>query len=316
MNEESLIEVEDEKLYNTVEKWLIRKKWLEYAIKRQEKNKKDFVEFFTLTCSQIYDVRLFDDYNLILSKETSPTQKQYLSVTFCEKDKHRHSLIRDKLAGAKSHLCRFEDLVGAGRVGVSNKVNGWFPFDVLNLDLNEAPFKENSRIMLDVKCAIRKLFIIQKLKNRSFSLFLTTCASEEGDDEKNKEDLHNRIDNNLKRNNEFKDLFFKKYPEGKFDNYHEFLLTAIPKLIIEHGFDEGFDIKCEEKFTYIGGNNITRMVSFIFDCEYRGSINSLVKIKPMRVSNIIERNFWNINEMLNQDKSLLKEIEELKEKYS
>lgn len=316
MNEKSLIEVEDEKLYNTSEKWLVRKKWLEHAIERKRKNRVEHIEFFTLTCSQIYEIRLFDDHNLILSKETSPTQKQYLSVTFCEKSIHRHSLIRDKLPGARNHICRFEDLVGAGRVGVSDRVNGWFPFDILNLDLNEAPFKQNSRIMLNVTSAIRKLFIIQKLKNKSFSLFVTTCASEEGDNERNKEELLNQIDTNLQNNNRFNELFHRKYPEGRIDPYHEFLLTAIPKLIIEHGFAEGFDVRCEEKFTYIGGDNVTRMVSFIFDCDYKGSIDLLAEIKPRRISNIIERDFEDINEMLNQHQNLLEDVEELKEKYS
>lgn len=315
MTERSSKELEDERLYNTLEKWYVRKKWLEHAIKRKEKNRATFIKYLTLTCSQAYDVRFFDKCELISSIETSPKQKQYMDVAFCEKDLHRHSLIKDKLAGALSHHGRFEDFVGAGRVGFSDKVDKWFPFDVVNLDINAAPFKQNSRLMLDTSSAVRKLFIIQKLKQKSFTLFLTVCSVEEGNSEENKKKLGGLLDGNLKSDNTFRSTFLKKYPRRKVGGYHEFLLIVVPKLVVENGFSEGFDVRCLEKMTYVGGQLKTRMVALIFDCEFKGSIDMLAKIRKHRMLEIVEGSSEDVNERFDQDQNLVKDIEALRKEY-
>ena len=307
----SAIEKEDERLFNTLQKWYVRKLWLKYCIERKDRNNQNFIRMLTLTCTQTYEVKLLLDNHLLILTDSGAFDPRCLA--FCEMCDHRFALIQKVLPGARYFKGRFEDLVGAGRVGYSNKVDSWFPFDVVNLDINECIFRRDSRV-LD---AIRKLFMIQKIRSKSFTLFLTVCSIQEGDDEESKNELREFLHKNLD-DTEIYNKFHEKYPNGAIHEYHEFQSTAVPKKILEYGLSEGFDVVCSEKLSYIGEGLTTRMVSLVFECEYLGSteLATLAARRRERILEILDQDCKNVNLVLEQNEEYLAEAKELKSRYS
>jgi len=307
----SAIEKEDERLFNTLQKWYVRKLWLKYCIERKDRNNQNFIRMLTLTCTQIYEVKLLLDNRLLVLTDSGAFDPRCLA--FCEMRDHRFALIQKVLPGARYFKGRFEDLVGAGRVGYSNKVDSWFPFDVVNLDINGCIFGGDSRV-LD---AIRKLFMIQKIRSKSFTLFLTVCSIQEGDDEESISELRKFLHKNLD-DPEIHSKFHEKYPNGAIHEYHEFQSIAVPKKILECGLSEGFDVVCSEKLSYIGEGPTTRMVSLVFECEYLGSteLATLAARRRERILEILDQECKNVNLILEQNEKDLVEAKELKSRYS
>lgn len=306
------IEKEDERLFNTRQKWYVRKKWVEYSIIRKDKNNRGFIRLLTLTCTQVYEIKLLLDNNLLLLKDSRAFDPRCLA--FCEMSDHRFALIQGALPGAKYFKGRLEDLVGAGRVGFGiSKVDAWFPFDVINLDINESILKRNSRIME----AIRKLFIIQNMRRQSFTLFLTISSVREGDYDANIETLRQSFNRNLS-DPEIEREFLEKHPNGTFEQYHDFQSITIPKKIVEYGLSQGFDTRCNERFTYVGQGLSTRMVSLIFECEYLGSseLEHLAEIRRNRILEILENDCKDVNQILEQDAEVSELVMKLKSKFS
>jgi len=307
----SAIEKEDERLFNTPQKWYVRRKWLEYSINRMRKNNRSFIRLLTLTCTQVYEIRLLLDNGLLLHTDSGAFDEHCLA--FCEMVDHRYVLIRDALPGARNFLGRLEDLVGAGRIGYSNRIDSWFPFDVINLDINECILKRDSRIIE----AIWKLFIIQKMKNQSFTLFLTICSVESGNDKEKIKALYQSFEMNLTEL-DIEEIFHVSFPDGVIKAYHDLQSLIIPKKIIEYGLSEGFDIQYSEKLTYIGEGLSTRMLSFIFDCEYCGprEIAYLGSIRRDRILSILDHSWKDIDQILQEDVEASKVVMDLKSKYS
>lgn len=307
----SAIEKDDERLFSTPQKWYVRKLWLKYCKARRDRSNQSFIRILTLTCTQIYEVKLLLDNHLLILTDSGAFDSRCLA--FCELSNHRFALIQKALPGAKYFKGRFEDLVGAGRVGYSGKVDSWFPFDVVNLDINGSILGRDSRV-LD---AIRKLFMIQKIRNKSFTLFLTICSVQEGDDEGSINELREFLRKNLD-DNEISSKFLEKYPNGTIQEYHEFQSTAIPKKIIEYGFSEGFDVVCSEKLTYVGEGLSTRMVSLVFECEYLGSteLTTLAVNRKQRILETLDQDCKNVNLVLEQNEEALLAAIELKSRYS
>ena len=311
MSEElTFVEKEDQRLYNTSEKWYIREEWLHFARRRLAANGRTYIRYLTLTCSLAYDVIFLKDNGIIETTEIGYGEN---SVAFCEKDMQRSVLIRRRLPGAKFHPGPIEGLLGAGRINFSKKVDNWFPFDVINIDICGAPFDQHSQLM----DAIRKLFVAQGMKDQSFTLFVTTSAVEDGDSEENKQTLRNLIRQNYDITH-FERIYHQRYPEDVIDSYPEFLSIAIPKLIIDTGFRQGFNVECKKKFTYVGGKNRTQMMSFIFDCDLPRVVDTLTFLsteRPRKVVGILTHNLENVNNLLHGDGNKKARCEELKRMY-
>jgi hypothetical protein len=306
----TFVEKEDQRLYNTCEKWYIRDEWLHFARRRLEANGRRFIRYLTLTCSLAYDVIFLKDNGVI---ETTEIGYGKDSVAFCEKDVQRSVYIRGRLPGAKFHEGPVEGLLGAGRINFSNKVDSWFPFDVINIDICGAPFSQNAQFI----DAMRKLFMAQRIKNQSFTLFVTTSSIEDGDSEGNKQALRTLIRRNYAFHN-FERIYRQKYPQETIEPYHEFLSVAIPKLIVDSGFQQGFNVECKRKFTYVGGQNLTQMVSFIFDCDLptvEDVLGFLSTERTIKLVGIITRHLENVNTTLRNDPTSNHRCEELQRMY-
>ena len=249
------------------------------------------------------------------------------SIAFCEKDAERYTRIYNCLPGARGYRGTFEKFVGAGDIGFTDSARKWFPFDVINLDFSGSMFRHEDSNTSKVMDAILKMFMIQEFKKQSFSLFLSVPAIGKWDDEKGKKQLTDCLNVNLanKETIKFKEAFEQKYPSKKIDSYHKFLLVAVPKIIIKYGQSKNFDVDCLDRFTYIGENASTKMVSFIFDCEYKGlpdgyggenPASVLAKVYPDRVLKIITQDYTDINKMFEEQPDIKKKCIEYKKQVT
>jgi hypothetical protein len=319
----SFISSEDDKFYNTPEKWYIRDKWAKYALERKKKNGINFVRLLTLSSTKCYDVEFFKDKGLLLTTETGYAPE---SVTFCEYNYERYVLIRNRLPGARDFCGELEYFVGVGSPGFTKRAQKWFPYDVINLDFTKPGFKQKGKktsVMMDT---ISKIFMIQKFKKQSFTLFLTLPAIKRADDTTGMVQLESCLKSNLGgKYSEFENNFLGKYPKAKFPNYREFLLVVVPKLIIRYGQNESFDIQCQERCTYIGKGARAVMITFIFDCEYVGlpdgygganPADILAKQYPKRILGIIKRDHEDINKSFTQNHRLKDKYLQHTDKYN
>lgn len=308
---EHFVRSEEDEIYNTPEKWYVRDKWAKYALKRKEKNKREFIRLLTLTSTKCYDVEFFRDNGLLQMTGTGYAPE---SVTFCECNHERYVLIRNKLPGARDFFGELEYFVGSGTPSFTVRAQKWFPYDVVNLDFTKPGFKHKGKKTSAMADTISKILIIQGFKKQSFSLFLTLPAIKSGNDVSGIKELNNCLTSNLEgKYSEFEDNFFRKYPQAKFPSYREFLLVVVPKLIIRYGQSENFDVQCQERCTYIGKGAKAVMITFIFDCEYVGlpdgygganPADILAEKYPKRILEIIKREYEDINKKFVQDKQL------------
>jgi hypothetical protein len=319
----SFISSEDDKVYNTPEKWFIRELWAKFALNRKKKNKKQYIRLLTLTSIKAYDIILLCEKGLIQTTETGYSPE---SVAFCERDPERYTRIYNTLPGAKAYQGTFEDFVGAGDIGYTDRARKWFPFDVVNLDFSCPMFKHRGRKTSRLIEAILKMFMIQSFKKQSFSLFLSVPAVKKWDDEEGRKQLSDCLKVNLrgKETTKFREVFKQKYPK-KIDGYYKFLLVAVPKLIIKYGQSQTFDVDCLGRYTYIGETARTKMVSFMFDCEYQGlpdgyggenPTSILAKVYPERVLKIIEKDYVDINKEFDEQPDVKKKYVARKKKYA
>ena len=97
--------------YDNPAKNYVREQWASAAERRRQSNGSSHVNYFTLPGPQCLDVKLFRDRDLIRTKGTAYDDT---TLTFCENNTHRFSLIKSELPNAKDVKLSFEDLLGAG----------------------------------------------------------------------------------------------------------------------------------------------------------------------------------------------------------
>lgn len=315
----------DEEIFNTPQKRYIRHSvWADYAIKRKVKGNLSFIRYLTFPAVGCYDVGVLHNLGLLETLEIDGITK-YNSVGFFEKDHEKFALIQEKLPGANYHQGKYEDFIGAYGENIPDRAQKWFPFDVINLDFTSPLFSSEKN---KVTNAIKRTFEIQKIKYNSFTLFLTLPARADDDIEDGKDKLNDNLKNNLMNSDmiEFKEKFLEKFPNINLNEklyaqmkYVDFLLISIPKMIVSMGTEEMFNVKCSERFSYIGDHyngesaNRTLMVKFVFECESVGRkdglsgelpIQLLSKEYPKRILNFFVKAPININQMFESDRGL------------
>jgi len=322
-SEEPFLSSEEDQIYNSPEKWHVRTKWVYYASKRKERAGKKYINLLTLTSTRCYDIKLFQREGLIQTTDTG-----YLphSLTFCEYNPERYAKIRNLLPGARDWRRNIENLVEAGNSHISDRAQKWFPYDVINLDFTKPGFKQKEEKTSKTIQTISKIFLIQRLKNHSFTLFITLPAIEQGNDLTGKTELDKCLNSNLDGSYpDFEGKFLGKYPKETFPSYCEFLLVVVPKLIIKYGQSENFDTSCLERCCYINEGARTLMVSFMFDCELiglqdgYGSKNPaevLAKLYEPRIVGILENEFEDINARFKKEPELREYYLKFREQFA
>lgn len=304
--EKSLIEKEDEEVYNTPQKWYIRKKWVEHALIRKSRISSDNLKILTLTCCEVYEIKYFIDNGIILMNGNTFDE----NLTFCEKAAQRFALIQKKLPGARSHYIAFEDFIISHDTTITGSLNKWFPFDIINLDFNECVFKQRTKFFN----AIKKLFIIQKMKKSSFNLFLTINLIANEHHSSSRVIFDELLENNI-RTEELTQIR-ETLQNIKFDNYNKYISCLVPKFIIEEGFKNNFDVKLQESMIYVGEGNITQMISLVFDITFHETPR--ITLPPsLTINRILEivKDPQDINSILEFDSSLMQEMQRLVEQY-
>lgn len=314
---------EDEEIFNTPQKKFIRHEvWCKYADKRKRKNA-GFIRYLTFPAEGCYDIKLLEE-NGLLNVLKIDGKSIYNSVGFCETNADKFTRIQEKLPGAKYHNGEYEELVGAYNDELPEKAQRWFPFDVINLDFTSPLFWRYSTNKEKVTNAILRTFQIQKIRHTSFTLFLTLPARKNDDVLRGKKKLDSIVKENLERQSGFREKFFEKYAVNLssyiFDqiDYREYLLISIPKMVLNMGINENFDVVCCERFSYRGDHydgrsNPTNMVTFVFECELMGNpdgysgrspVEILSERYPRRILDYFTSTFIVINELFESDNTL------------
>ena len=322
-SEEPFLSSKEDQIYNSPEKWHVRTKWIHYASRRKDKSGKDYINLLTLTSTKCYDIKLFQHEGLILTTDTGYAPH---SLTFCEYHPERYANIRNLLPGARDWRGKIESLVEAGNSHISNRAQRWFPYDVINLDFTKPGFRQKEEKTSITMQTISKIFMIQRLQSRSFTLFVTLPAIEQGNDVTGKTELGNCLKSNLDgRYPNFEKNFLQKYPKEAFHDYREFLLVVVPKLIIKYGQSESFDTKCLERCCYINEGAQTTMVTFMFDCEFIGLQDGyggknpteiLAELYQGRIVEILEHDFEDINARFAKEPELRQHYHKLRELFA
>ena len=322
-SEEPFLSSEEDQIYNSPEKWHIRTKWIHYASRRKEKSGKNYINLLTLTSTKCYDIKLFQQEGLLLTTDTGYVRR---SLTFCEYHPERYARIRNLLPGARDWRGELEKFVDAGRSYVSDRAQRWFPYDVINLDFTKPGFRQKEEKTSITMQTISKIFMIQRLKSHSFTLFVTLPAIEQGNDITGKTELDNCLNSNLDGSYpDFEKNFLQKYPEKAFPDYREFLLFVVPKLIIKYGQSENFDTKCLERCSYINEGAQTVMITLMFDCEFIGLQDGYGSKNPAeilaesyqpRIVEILEHDFEDINARFAKEPELRQHYLKFREKFT
>ena len=201
--------------------------------------------------------------------------------------------------------------MGVGGYNASSKANQWFPFDVLNLDFSGPLLRP-----LGLLEAVQKTVQIQAAKKCSFTLFLTVKCDPQIESQDRVQELRQGLRNNLNElaTKDFREIFEEKYPDYPMKDmeFCSFMSLALPKSMIKHGMQYMFDTKCVERHSYVGSGHKTRMLSFIFTYEYMGmydlgsnpGYDTLTKLYPSRVKELIEKDGVDVNELLVNDAGL------------
>ena len=268
---------EIESIYDNPAKDFVRDRWVDTAQARREASGLEYVNYFTLPGPQCLDVLRFRDAGLLKMKDSVYEPD---SLTFCENQDYAFALIRDQLPNAKDVKLPFEDLVGALN---PQFIHQWvnqkklFPYDVLNLDFEVSPFFLRSRDASRQVGAIEKVFDIQRGYAKSFTLFVT-CQGENGVfDQRGENYIREVIQSNLDDGPEdFRVRYSERYNDQSLPSPHyEAFLIVVPKLVLRLGWANQYEVVCSHRLTYVGAPRATtRMVSFIFECEYRGGHTS------------------------------------------
>ncbi|MBA7644936.1 hypothetical protein ES703_52685 [subsurface metagenome] len=197
---------------------------------------------------------------------------------------------------------------------------------MINLDFTKPGFRQKEEKTSITMQTISKIFMIQRLKSHSFTLFVTLPAIEQGNDITGKTELDNCLNSNLDGSYpDFEKNFLQKYPEKAFPDYREFLLFVVPKLIIKYGQSENFDTKCLERCSYINEGAQTVMITLMFDCEFIGLQDGYGSKNPAeilaesyqpRIVEILEHDFEDINARFAKEPELRQHYLKFREKFT
>lgn len=256
--EEKSIEISQH--FRDAKKHYVRKYgWVEAVRNRLKKSKKR-LRYFTLCGSEAIDIFLFEKEGFI-----EYDGKGYPDVCFCEHDYSTFVKARERLGRTVSWRRDLEYLVK------DNTFRKAIPFDVINLDYTSNCFPINEEPFSNTLQTIKT--IIQLQSNHSFTLFITFRAQASIENRQAIDELKMNMRTNFERYTKTKELYKKRtslsLDELANNSYPEFLLLALPKIIIGWGATYGFSTSNDKQFIYsrTGSSGTYHIVKLIFDFE-------------------------------------------------
>lgn len=300
-------------LMATATKHYVRKHvWLPIAIKRSQRLKGP-IRYFTLTTSDLLDVKILERTNII-----EKTERGYPGVGFCEFDDLAFDEISRKLQKCSwSYKGLFEDMVSDHQL-----FDKEFVFDVVNLDFILVPFPDRESPLKGTWGAIRKLLEVQWERRVGFDLFLTFRGSPEGTNEKALQDVAELLKKNLENGRGVEEFHTRVGHNDPFklleDDYVTFLCVGLPKLLVGDALNTGFHISRADAFIYERSSDDDRyyIVKFAFGLEIPNLTELGFAEPPSLVSNyeewvpqVFDQEVVNVSEILHSDLVLQESLE-------
>jgi hypothetical protein len=249
-------------LMNTDPKHYMRTEvWLPVARRRAEQCG-GHISYFALTTSDLYDVRLLEQEGLL-----EKTERGYPGLGICEfEDVQFQKIVRNVRWCGWSYKGRFEDMALH-----HPQFEESFSFDVINLDFTAVPFPNEEAPLEGTWGAIERIVQVQMNHRRSFDLFLTFRSDREQTDFRALQRLSDLLDSNLQAGRglrEFEQRTGTTKPSDILDqDYTEFLCLGVPKLLIAHALDVGFDLSKIRICKYARKAGAYFIVKFVFSFE-------------------------------------------------
>lgn len=302
----------DRQMATAIKHYVRQHIWLPIALERSQQLSRP-IKYFTLTTSDLFDVKVLERENLI-----EKTERGYPGVGFCESNEKEYVEIRRKLQRCSwSYRGYFEKMVSH-----HPHFEQEFVFDVVNLDFTLVPFPRRESPLEGTWGAIRKLLAVQWNKRVGFDLFLTFRGSREGTNEQALHDVARLLKDNLK-NGRGVDEFCTRVGHGDpakllENDYVTFICVGLPKLLVADALQIGFNISRADVYKYerIGAGRSYYIVKFAFGLEIPDSTTLSFAQPPFLVSDydawvpqVFRNTVVNVSEILHSDLSLQENLE-------
>lgn len=286
--------------------------WLPIATKRSQLLKGP-IRYFTLTTSDLLDVRVLERENII-----EKTGRGYPGVGFCESNELEfHKISRRIQRCSWSHMGYFEEMV------LNHPLfDQEFVFDVINLDFTLVPFPGRESPLEGTWGAIRKLLQVQWKKEVGFDLFLTFRGSPEGTNLEALFEVAELLKQNLKNGRGVEEFQSRVGHDDPFKllktDYLTFLCVGLPKLLVGDALHVGFHISRAKVYVYErqGNEEPYYIVKFVFGLEIPPSDDWAFAQPPHMVSNyeglvpkVFENKVLNVSEILKSNLGLQRSLE-------
>ena len=303
-----------DKLMATTAKHYVRKEvWLPAAKERRSRLDRP-IRYFTLTTSDLFDVKVLEREQLI-----EKTTRGYPGLGFCERQDKAHSdIVRNLRWCSLAHKGSFEQMVLQ-----NDEFADHFAFDVVNLDFTFVPFPDKESPLAGTWGAIRRVLEVQRCKNTSFDLFLTFRGSRYGTDDASIGRLVELLDENLESGKgveQFESRMGHREPERLLsEDYLEFISVALPKLFVGDALDVGFHMSRMDVYSYsrVTPARTYHIIKFVFGLEIPKTRERDFADRPgmvvqydSAILRIFETGIVNVDHVLLADHSLKVSLEE------
>jgi hypothetical protein len=211
--------------------------WLPSAKTRYEKTVeqngiKRGLRYLTLCGAEAIDV-----FHLYKNGLLAHNERLFPDVFFVEYNDEAF-LDASRLLSGRGLQGRFEELV----LRPSDLLKE-FPFDLINLDFTGVCIPRNEPPFSDTLRAIEKIFYLQG--ERNFTLLVTFKADRSRENDEAVGELVQVLEENIGEYLEYSDIYGQKFASKpralSAGDYKVFLCTAIPKLVLSLGFNQGFE---------------------------------------------------------------------------
>jgi hypothetical protein len=251
-------------LWRTPEKQYVRKfGWLPVAQARNQMLARP-LRYFTLPGEEALDILFFHGQGLL-----QKTNRGFPDIGICEVDSDILAEAMQKLKFVGRQRCgKFED------VAKESDFLEWFNYDVVNLDFTSVPFPDGESPFEGTWGAIEKVVESQARHRQPFDLFLTFRGDISGTNQAALQELLENLRKNLD-NRSRRDALQRRI--GHLDinrllqqNYPEFLLVALPKLVVGLAVNNNFACPTTTSYYYArtGDEGTTyKIIKFVFSVD-------------------------------------------------
>lgn len=252
--------------HNSVQKDIVRQRWLEFANEFYEEQRG--LSVITFPSEELHELELYKENGLIDWEETETGGRKITrgKIVCFEQEGSKYKEIVKKLINAKVESGEFGFLL---RTKYQSIISGTsiFPVDLVNLDYDGCI----SRIRVPIAETIERVFQFQGNHQKSFSFFMTWPHTENEDLQSYKTELRNIITDNLADVENFRNQFENEYQTIHNLNYEQLSIIGMVKTIFRNSSLRRFKLSNSGLLVYGGTNSRMRMFSILLNFNYVGN---------------------------------------------